>query len=85
MIVIFIYNVLFSVSLIIALPFLLIFLSKEHLRMRLGIYEKGSDEDYLWFHFASVGEVDAAKPLIAGLKNKYPHTKFNDHYDPNRL
>lgn len=74
--IIFLYNVLFLISLLIALPFLVIFLPRKELKMRLGLYDDGQDRGYLWFHCASVGEVNAVKPLLAEIKTKYPHIKI---------
>ncbi len=67
--IIFIYNLLLTICLIIALPFLIIFLPKKELMMRLGINRTPNDE-YLWFHCASVGELNAVKPLLTAIKQK---------------
>ncbi len=70
-----VYNILFLVCLIIALPFLLIFMPKNELRMRLSINGKG-DGGYLWFHCASIGELNAVKPLLVKVKQRYPNKKI---------
>ena len=69
------YNILLSICLLIALPFLFIFMPKRELKMRLGLHEEGNT-GYIWFHCASVGEVNALKPLLKVMKEKYPHDRI---------
>lgn len=35
-----------------------------------------SDAAYVWFHVASLGEFEQARPLIEGVKRSYPHYKI---------
>ncbi len=44
------------------------------LRERLGFYRGSPDKPPIWLHAASVGEVNAAQPLIETLLNYYPDT-----------
>lgn len=70
-----IYNIFFFICLLIAVPFLAVFMPKNELKMRLSIYKKG-EQGYLWFHCASIGELNAVKPLIKHIKEKYPNKKI---------
>ncbi|HEY1373255.1 MAG TPA: 3-deoxy-D-manno-octulosonic acid transferase [Candidatus Binatia bacterium] len=77
-----IYNVLGTVALIAGLPFLpLLALSGERFRRglpeRFAFYRREArdalaDESPLWVHAASVGEVGAARELIAALRKRFP-------------
>lgn len=42
-------------------------------RQRLGVCLPRRNDAPLWLHAASVGELIAAQPLIAGLKNRFPN------------
>ena len=35
-----------------------------------------NEKDIVWFHCASLGEFEQAKPIIEGYKNKYPCHKI---------
>lgn len=80
-----IYNVLGTGALIAGLPFLpLLALLGERFRRglpeRFGFYPRGArdalgDESPLWVHAASVGEVGAARELIAALRTRFPGRK----------
>nr|WP_298414113.1 lipid IV(A) 3-deoxy-D-manno-octulosonic acid transferase [uncultured Halomonas sp.] len=41
-------------------------------RERLGLIKVSSERPKLWLHAASVGEVQAARPLIESLRKRYP-------------
>ena len=73
--IIFIYSILIGAGLLLALPLLLIFLSTGELQQRLG-WGKAEQSDLIWFHCASVGEVNALKPLLIEFKRAYPQEKI---------
>jgi 3-deoxy-D-manno-octulosonic-acid transferase len=39
---------------------------------RFGFYNKGQTQDVIWFHTVSVGEAEAAFPLITKVADEYP-------------
>lgn len=43
---------------------------------RLACYQSQSIQDVIWFHAVSVGEAEAAFPLIKLMRDKYPDTRF---------
>lgn len=50
------------------------------LRQRLALYSQDEinamgDRKYVWFHTVSVGELQAARPLLQAVKQSYPHLK----------
>ena len=45
-------------------------------RERLGIYQNKPIRQVIWLHAVSVGEVEAAVPLIKHLQQRYPATDF---------
>ncbi len=85
MIIILIYNILIYIILMILLPFIILFFVfnkkwRTGASQRLGIIknqdiEKLRGKKVLWFHAASVGEVQAVIPVIKEIK------KINPEYD----
>jgi len=73
-ILIFLYTLLAGIGLLIALPFLLVFLPFRELKRRCS-FESIPDSGFIWFHSASVGEVNALKPLLIEFKTRYPKEK----------
>jgi 3-deoxy-D-manno-octulosonic-acid transferase len=72
---------LYSLLLYIALPFLLLRLAwrsrrapayRERWGERLGLYGERPQQANIWVHAVSVGEVQAAQPLIKHLLQRYP-------------
>lgn len=49
---------------------------RQRWRERLGFYRSGSIADAIWFHAVSVGEAEAAFPLIKLMQNRYPQSRF---------
>jgi 3-deoxy-D-manno-octulosonic-acid transferase len=47
-------------------------------RERLGILppQEGSEQPVIWVHCVSVGETQAARPLVKALKQKFPHYRL---------
>jgi 3-deoxy-D-manno-octulosonic-acid transferase len=82
----FIYNLLLTVALVAAAPFLPLWLAlsprfRPGLAERLGWYANNKLQELLgarpiWIHAASVGEVVAARTLIAALKAELPDWKI---------
>lgn len=77
-----IYDILYSISVICYLPFMLL-RRKLHrgFLMRLGIFPKAIKEKIkykklIWLHMVSVGEVNAAGELIRHLREFYPDHRF---------
>ena len=69
------YNCITTLLFFILLPFFHIRFKGKELKHRLGLVEIGFDSS-IWIHAASVGEVNAIKPLINKLLNKYPEKHF---------
>jgi 3-deoxy-D-manno-octulosonic-acid transferase len=72
------YNLILFVCLILITPFLLLLLSFTELKSRLGFItkeQKGDNNKLVWFHCASVGEVNAVKPLLQKFRTDYPQYK----------
>ncbi len=74
-----IYNLLFFSILLLAAPYLLFRMAttrrfREGLGERLGFYRTGLRfrEGSIWIQAASVGEVNAARPLIALIREEFP-------------
>ena len=61
-------------GLLLALPILLIIIPFSELKQRLG-WSKIELQDCVWFHCASVGEVNALKPLLAAFRRSNPSVK----------
>ncbi len=82
----FLYNVLFTVLFVSALPLLPVLAClgaryREGLEQRLGFYSKDVVSSLVgsrpvWLHAASVGEVLSVKPLVAALKAQAPARKI---------
>lgn len=49
---------------------------RQRWRERLGLYSTASRQDVIWFHAVSVGEAEAAFPLIKRLQSLYPQAAF---------
>lgn len=83
---IFVYNLIINFLLIFLSPFLIILIifSKKwrtELKERLGIInkivlEKAKGKKFIWFHSASVGEVQALVPVIKELKQLLPQKEI---------
>ncbi|MBW6515186.1 MAG: 3-deoxy-D-manno-octulosonic acid transferase [Candidatus Cloacimonetes bacterium] len=73
--IIYLYTLLTGIGLLLALPFLLIFLPFRELKQRLG-FVKSEHSGFIWFHCASVGEVNALKPLLIEFKKSHPTEKI---------
>ncbi len=76
----FLYNVLLTFLLIVAIPyFLLRTLISERFRkslpQRLGFFQSPLLKRPVWVHAASVGEVFCAIPLLKRIKRELPHSK----------
>ena len=71
----FIYRILTSILVFISYPILKIRMKSKRDKQRIGILKNGFD-NCVWIHAASVGEVNAVKPLINQLLQKYPHKDF---------
>jgi len=73
-----VYNVMLHVILLCATPYLFVrALLDRNFRpilRRFGIYRPDIPAGGLWIHAVSVGEVKAAKALVAALKRKFPQT-----------
>ncbi len=69
-----IYTAVTACLLLPALPFLLVLLPFREVKRRSGL---GSfkEKNYIWFHCASVGEVNALKPLLTAFKKRFPAEK----------
>lgn len=71
----FIYRVLSTILAGIAYPFIKLRFKSKREKQRLGIIKIGFDSS-VWIHAASVGEVNAVKPLINTLLQKYSNKDF---------
>ena len=75
-----IYSFLLAIGFLVFSP--VFFLRREKylsgLRQRLGEVPAtdSSKGDVIWLHCVSVGEVNAAKPLVDGLRQKYPYKQI---------
>lgn len=72
---IFIYTLITLIVMIPALPFLLLMFPLDDLKKRFGVV-KNPQKGYIWFHCASVGEVNALLPLITKFRSEYPQKKI---------
>lgn len=72
---------LYSLAIQLALPFSLYYLIWRGLRQqeyfnrwseRFAFYRGASHRECLWLHAVSVGEINAAVPLVAALRQRYP-------------
>lgn len=73
------YNLAFSLVLLLGAPYLLFRMAatrrfREGLAERLGLYRSGRfpREGSIWIQAASVGEVNAARPLIGLIREEFP-------------
>ena len=73
--IILLYTVLTLPFLLLSLPFLIILLPFREFKRRIGLARIIKDR-YVWFHAASVGEVNALKPLLVGFRRKFPDNKI---------
>ncbi len=75
------YNILFTLLLILASPYFLFrSFSQEKFRkalpQRLGFLKPPSFEKPIWVHAASVGEVFCSVPLLKKIKKEFPHSRI---------
>jgi 3-deoxy-D-manno-octulosonic-acid transferase len=72
----FLYSILLSIGFVLMLPFFLIRREKyaSGFRQRLGNYPefKHDNRDVIWLHCVSVGETNAARPLVDRLIESFP-------------
>ncbi|MCF7921011.1 MAG: 3-deoxy-D-manno-octulosonic acid transferase [Candidatus Cloacimonetes bacterium] len=73
--IIFLYHILLFLLEIIVYPFMIIRVLAKKQLSRLGVRIPSLPES-IWFHAASVGEVNALKALIMGVADDYPETKI---------
>src|ERR671939_1298977 len=72
------YSLLLSLGLIVLIPHFL-FQALAHgkyiagLRQRLGSLTPVNGKPVIWLHCVSVGETQAARPLVQRLKQQFPH------------
>ncbi|MDP8267679.1 MAG: glycosyltransferase N-terminal domain-containing protein [Candidatus Tenebribacter davisii] len=71
----FIYRLLTSILFRLCYPFIKLRKKNKKEKQRLGIIKNGH-ETCVWLHASSVGEVNAVKPLVNQLLQKYPHKDF---------
>ena len=73
----FVYSVLYSISLILLLPYFLLNRGKylSGFKQRLGYLPQfvSNGRPVIWVHCVSVGETNAARPLIDEIRSKYPN------------
>src|SRR5882762_4559689 len=79
----FLYNVLLGLGFVILLPKFLLDAWRHGkyvtgLRERLGFVEKinSKDRSVLWLHCVSVGETQAARPLVKAIRQEFPHYRI---------
>ena len=74
---------LYSLVLYLLMPLVLLYLFYRGLRSpaylerwseRFGLFDPPGEKGGIWVHAVSMGEVNAAAPLIEALKEKYPET-----------
>ncbi|WP_457642041.1 3-deoxy-D-manno-octulosonic acid transferase [Persephonella sp.] len=69
------YNIVYSVLILLYLPVFVFTTRKKgytvDLKERIVLYSDKKRKKFLWFHCASVGELNVAYPLINRLKEKY--------------
>jgi 3-deoxy-D-manno-octulosonic-acid transferase len=63
------------ITTLLLLPYFHIRFKGKELKHRFGFVDIGFDSS-IWIHAASVGEVNAIKPLLNKLLNKYPEKHF---------
>lgn len=72
------YSLLLSLGLLVLIPHFL-YQALAHgkyiagLRQRLGSLPQVNDKPVIWLHCVSVGETQAARPLVQRLKQQFPH------------
>ena len=71
----FIYRILTSLLIRISYPLIRLRIKGKLGKQRIGILKNGFKKS-VWIHAASVGEVNAVKPLISQLLQKYSHKDF---------
>ena len=70
-----IFIILVQIIFIIAFPYLFFKFKGIERKQRLGYFDKVIKKS-IWIHAASVGEINAVKPLLKTLVNKYPKKTF---------
>ena len=70
-----IFIILVQIIFIIAFPYIFFKFKGTEFKQRLGYFNKDF-QNSIWVHAASVGEVNAAKPLVKALLLKHPHKKY---------
>ncbi|OQX70932.1 MAG: hypothetical protein B6D62_03210 [Candidatus Cloacimonas sp. 4484_275] len=70
-----IYNLLIIILFIALVPYLLIRLGKKEFLQRMGFIDL-KFKSSVWIHAASVGEVNAVKPLVKRLLEEFPEKQF---------
>ena len=71
----FIYRILTSILIGLSYPIIKLRMKSKRDKQRIGIIKNGFD-NCVWIHAASVGEVNAVKPIINQLLQKYSHKDF---------
>ncbi|KPL19960.1 MAG: hypothetical protein AMJ92_00410 [candidate division Zixibacteria bacterium SM23_81] len=79
----FLYDVILSIALLVALPYLLpkVLLGRHGLKERLGLWSKeffrrAKSDPILWLHAASVGEVNSLAAFLPILRKRAPGYQF---------
>ncbi|RLC48954.1 MAG: 3-deoxy-D-manno-octulosonic acid transferase, partial [Candidatus Cloacimonadota bacterium] len=70
-----IYNLLIIILFIALVPYLLFRLGKKEFLQRMGFIDL-KFKSSVWIHAASVGEVNAVKPLVKRLLEEFPEKQF---------
>jgi 3-deoxy-D-manno-octulosonic-acid transferase len=76
----FLYSIILTIGFLLMLPLFLLRREKyaSGFSQRLGNYAefKHADRDVIWIHCVSVGETNAARPLVAALKKEFPEHRL---------
>ena len=76
---------LYTLLFVLALPLVLLRLYwrgfkaplyRQRWRERLGVYPQAATQQVIWIHAVSVGEAEAAFPLIRGLQQQFPQRRL---------